>query len=60
MIASVDGIASLAGRSGALGGPADKALFAAPGDATLAPPLHLELAHVRKAEHYLFLPDRRQ
>ena len=28
MIASVDGAASLQGRSGALGGPADKALFA--------------------------------
>ena len=28
MIASVDGAASVAGRSGALGGPADKALFA--------------------------------
>ena len=28
MIASVDGAASLLGRSGALGGPADKALFA--------------------------------
>ncbi|HYX44675.1 MAG TPA: hypothetical protein VE760_06490 [Acidimicrobiales bacterium] len=56
----MDGVASLAGRSGALGGPADKALFAAPGDAALAPPLHLELAHVLKGEHYLFLPDRGQ
>ena len=28
MIASVDGAASLAGRSGSLGGPADMALFA--------------------------------
>jgi riboflavin biosynthesis pyrimidine reductase len=28
MVASVDGAASLQGRSGALGGPADKALFA--------------------------------
>ena len=28
MIASIDGAASVSGRSGALGGPADKALFA--------------------------------
>ena len=60
MIAGVDGVASLAGRSGALGGPADKALSAAPGDAALAPPLHLEVAHVLQAHHYVFLRYRRQ
>ena len=59
-IASADGVASFGGRPGALGGPAHKAFSAAPGDAALAPPLHLELAHVLEAEHHLFLPDRRQ
>src|SRR5205085_2392164 len=62
-------MASTRGRSGALGGPADKSLFAAllaAGDAhrilegpALSPPQPMKLAHVLEADGYLFLRYRR-